>query len=196
MINDKENNFYKSTQISTPFKIFLILLVIAGVIFLDYLFLKNGKSFSDVVGLTISVIGGSTLLYWFFLTSIRKLRNTEYLTDMERSHVNDLSQLKITEKVKKHVFSNMDITDCLNLTVVMGGSFKWMFFYIFAGGTIVVFLCKNNTSLDRILILSLAVVWCPLIEDLILKRVDFKIIFFIKLILTALIFLVGIFSQR
>jgi len=195
MTDNKQSNFYTSYKISKPFIIFLVLFLIISLTFIGYSLFKIGESLQNVIELMVCAIGGIALILWLMAVSIEKIRNSENLSDTERLYIEDLRRLKITEVIKKYVFSNMNITDCLSFIIVMGGVFKWMFFYIFAGGTVIVFY-RNDTLFSKILMLSLAVVWCPWIENLILKKINFKIAFFIKLLLTILIFSAGIISQK
>jgi hypothetical protein len=125
---------------------------------------------------------------------IKKIRDSEKLSDTERSYIEDLGHHKITGVIKKYVFSNMDISEPLRFIVVMGWIIKWMLFSIFSGGMILLLFYKH-TSLDIALFLFLIVVWCPWIENIFLKKINFKITFIVKLLTTISIFLAGIISQ-
>lgn len=194
MANNKQSEFYTSYKISNSFRIFLIFFIIIGLIFTGYLLFRTGENLQNVIKLIIGAAGGITLILWLMTVGIKKIRDSEKLSDTERSYIEDLGHHKITGVIKKYVFSNMDISEPLRFIVVMGWIIKWMLFSIFSGGMILLLFYKH-TSLDIALFLFLIVVWCPWIENIFLKKINFKITFIVKLLTTISIFLAGIISQ-
>jgi len=192
--NNKQSEFYTSYKISNSFRIFLIFFIIIGLIFTGYLLFRTGENLQNVIKLIIGAAGGITLILWLMTVGIKKIRDSEKLSDTERSYIEDLGHHKITGVIKKYVFSNMDISEPLRFIVVMGWIIKWMLFSIFSGGMILLLFYKH-TSLDIALFLFLIVVWCPWIENIFLKKINFKITFIVKLLTTISIFLAGIISQ-
>ncbi|MFH1876795.1 MAG: hypothetical protein ABH865_07870 [Candidatus Omnitrophota bacterium] len=191
MTDNKQSDFYTSYKISKSFKIFLVLFSIIGLLFLGYSLVKTGENLKDAIVLVASAAGAIVLLFWFIVVMVNKIRNPENISNIERSYAEDLGRYKVVAIVKKYVFSDMDIGQVLNLIVIMGGMFKWLLFYIFAGGTAMVFL-RNDTLFNKILILALSVVWCPWLENICLKKINYILIFIVKVLATFSLFMIGI----
>jgi len=190
-MESNQSEFYTSYKISKSFKVFLVLFSIAGLLFLGYSSVKAGENLKDTIVLVASATGAIVLLFWFIVAMVKKIRNPENISNIERSYAEDFGRYKVVAIVRKYVFSDMDISQVLNLIVVMGGMFKWLFFYIFAGGTAIVF-ARNDTLLSKILMLALSVAWCPWLENICLKKVNYKIIFIVKVLMTFSLFMIGI----
>lgn len=187
----KVSEFYTSYKISNSFKIFLLILVIIALSFFAYFLAKEGERWSTIAEIIGSAIGGIMLLYWIIRTIGKRARHLSDLSESERLYVDELEQSRITLLAKRYLFSNMNIRGVLGLIIITGYIFKWMFFWIFAGGSIMVII-RNDTFLNKILMLSLAITWCPWIEDLFLKRLNFKTLFIAKLLITGGVFSIGI----
>lgn len=178
-------------KISKSFKIFLAFFVMIGISATGYLLVQNGEKIGNVVPLLIGAFGGIFLIYWILTVGIVRINGQKELSDNEEHYVEDIGRLKITAIVKKYVFSNLDIQGVIRFAVVMGFLFKWTLFWIFAGGTILV-LFHKDTAFNIALIISLALVWCPWLENLFLKKIDYKVVFAGKILLTLALFAIGI----
>lgn len=185
------SRFYTTYKISTPFKIFLLVLVIFTTAVITHLSIRSGESWNDILALIIGVTGGSMLIYWFMTTGARRIRSLTNLSDAERSYVENLNRLKITLFIKKYVFLDKDMQNVLSFIVIMDDLIKWMLFYIFTGASIILIL-RKETLLNKALMFFLAIVWFPWIEKLMLKRTNYKMIFLLRIILTITIFSLGI----
>jgi hypothetical protein len=191
MKNKDSNEFYTSFKISTSFKIFLLIFLIAALGIIGYLLHIQGAGWQSIIELTLGVIFGLVIIYWFMTKGLRRFRDLSNLSDTERFYVDDLSHFELTLFIKKYIFSDMDIRNVLSFIIIIGNLFKWLLFYVFAVGSIIVLL-KNDTFLDKVMMFCLAITWCPWIENILLKKVDYKIVFAFKLIITIAIFLIGI----
>ncbi|MBN3038701.1 MAG: hypothetical protein JW869_04700 [Candidatus Omnitrophica bacterium] len=194
MENNNQNELNPNLKISGSFRLFLVILSILGLVCVGYILVSAGESIKDVVGLLAGGAGGILLLLWFIMIVIKKIVKGEDITDAEKIYIENLTKNKIVEIIRKYIFSDMDISAVLRFIVVMGSVFKWMFFYIFAGGALIVFFNKD-TLFNQLLMLGLAIVWCPWLENIFLKKVDYKITFIAKVVFTILIFSAGIISQ-
>ncbi|MCK9615512.1 MAG: hypothetical protein M0R48_08415 [Candidatus Omnitrophica bacterium] len=190
MANNNQTDF-PPYKISKSFKFFITLFSIIALLFLGYILFKTGENLQDIISIITGAIGGIVLIVWLALVSIKKIRNKEGLSDRECLYIDDLGNSKIVNIIKKYIFSNMEIGDVLKFIIVMGYLFKWMFFGVFTFGTIIVF-CRNDTFFSKILMLSLGIIWCPWLENLILKKLNYKIVFIIKILATFAIFCAGI----
>lgn len=185
------NEFYTSFKISASFKIFLLIFLISALGIIGYLLYMQGAGWQSIIELALGVIFGLVIIYWFMTKGLKRFRDLSKLSDTERSYVNDLNRFKPTLFIKKYVFSDMDIQSVLSFVIIIGNLLKWSLFYIFIIGSIVV-LCRDETFFDKMMILSLAITWCPWIENALLKKVNYKIIFVLKLLITLTVFFVGI----
>ncbi|MDD5195062.1 MAG: hypothetical protein PHQ96_05265 [Candidatus Omnitrophica bacterium] len=190
-MNNNQNEFSAPFKVSKSFKIFIVLFSFMGLFFLSYVLSKTGTNLRDIIGIVVGASGGIVLISWMILVSIKKIRNEAGLSEVERLYIDDLEHSKITKVAKQYIFSNMGMGDILRFIVVTGYIFKWAFFGIFAFGTVTVFF-RNDTLFSKILMLSLGIIWCPWLENIILKKLNFKIIFIVKLLVSLLIFLSAI----
>jgi len=184
-----ENN--PEIKISKSFKVFLAFFVVIGVSAVGYLLVQNGEKVGNVAPLLIGAVGGISLIYWLATAGVGRINGHKELSGSEKRYVDNIGRLKITAIVKKYVFSDLDIQGVIRFVVVMGSIFKWMLFWIFAGGIVLVLLNKD-TVFNIALIISLAIVWCPCLENLFLKRIDFKVVFAGKILLTLALFAIGV----
>ncbi|MFH1338779.1 MAG: hypothetical protein ABIH40_02915 [Candidatus Omnitrophota bacterium] len=185
------SEFYTSFKISTTFKIFLLILIIFALGIIGYLLHIQGAGWQSIIKLTLGVIFGLAIIYWFMTKGLKRFRNLSNLSDSERFYVNDLSRFKLTLLIKKYVFSDMDIQNVLSFLIIIGNLLKWLLFYIFVIGSIVV-LCRDDTFFNKMMILSLTITWCPWVENALLRKVNYKIVFMFKLLITIIIFFAGI----
>lgn len=185
----------RTVKISMPFKIFLALLCIAGLIAYGHLLLKAGQSLRMVILNIVMVAGAIVLVVWvplMLMTAVNKARYTpEKMSATEHAYADDLKNFKIMATIKKYIFSDMNMDELFNSIVVAGGALRMAFFWMFTAITVISFI-KNYNILNKIVYLSLSVVWCPWIENLFLKKFNFKIVFLIKLLITIFIIAVGV----
>ena len=185
-------------KISKSFKIFLVFFVVIGVSVVGYALIQSGEKIGNIVPLLIGTVGGIFLIYWLATEGLGRINGNKELSSIEQSYLENIGNLKITATVKKYVFSDLDIRRVIRFVVVMGSMYKWTLFWIFAGGTVLVLLHKDtasnkDTAFNTALIISLAIVWCPWLENLILKKIDYKVAFMGKILLTLLLFAIGIY---
>ncbi len=178
-------------KLSKSFKIFLAFFVVIGVSVVAYVLIQSGEKVGDIIPLLIGAIGGIFLIYWIVTEGIGRINGNKGLSTIEQSYSENISNLKITAIIKNIFFPDLDIQGVVRSVVVMGSVFKWMFFWIFAGGTILVLIHKD-TVFNIALIISLAIVWCPWLENLFIKRMDYKTVFVGKVSLTLILFAIGI----
>ena len=145
----------------------------------------------NIISLIIAVILTVALIYWFMTGGLKRVRDLSNISDTERLYLDDLNHFQLIQIIKRYVFSDMDIQNVLGFSIIMGNLLKWMLFYIFAVSSIVI-LIKGDTLINNVLMLSLAITWCPWVENIFLKMLNFKIIFFCKLLITIALFSVGI----
>jgi len=191
MENRKKSEFYTSSKISTPFKVFIGVFLIAGLAFIGYHMYKEGEELGSIASLLFATILGAVLLFWVF-SKIKRIHDLTNLSEVEKSYVNDLANMKATSIIRKYVFSNMDIQPILAFIVIIGDMVKKMLFYIFIGGLLLLFIYGDNTIFDKIIMLSLAIIWCPWAEALLLRKIDYKLTFLSKLVLTIIVFSIAI----
>ncbi len=186
-----QENLAKVYSLSKSFKIFLGFFIIIALCFLGYILHKTGDTLDHIIPLLSGAGGGVFLIYWIMTTGVRKIYSLDNLSDTENLLVENINQLKITPYVKKYIFSDLDIQSAIRFIVVSGNHLKWLFFWIFAGGTIIV-VSHKDTIFNITLISSLAIIWCPWIEQVIIRKVDYKIVFAGKILLTAIVFFIGV----
>jgi len=161
-----ENN--PEIKISKSFKVFLAFFVLIGVSAVGYLLVQSGEKIGNVVPLLIGALGGIFLIYWLVTAGLRRINGHKELSDSEKRYVENIGKLKITAIARKYVFSDLDIQGVIRFVIVMGSIFKWMFFWIFAGGTVLTLLHKDATF-SIALIISLAISWCHWLENIFLQ---------------------------
>lgn len=191
MEEKRANDSFTSFKISTPFKIFILILLISGLAIIGYSLNKQGQDLRNIISLMIAVILTLALIYWFMTGGLKRVRDLSNISDTERLYMDDLNHSQLTQIIKRYVFSDMDIQNVLGFSIIMGNLLKWMLFYIFAVSSIVI-LIKGDTLINNVLMLFLAITWCPWVENIFLKMLNFKIIFFFKLLITIALFSVGI----
>lgn len=191
MAEKKPSEFYTSTKISPSFKIFIGVFLIVALFLIGYLLYKEGEGLTNIITLMIGVIAGIVLIFWIF-AKMKRVRDLTNLSELEKSHVDDLAGMKITAGIKKLIFPDVDIRPVLAFIVIVGDMINKMLFYIFISGLVLLFIYKNNTIFDKAIMLSLALIWSPWIENIIIKRLDYKIIFLLKLALTIIVFSIAI----
>lgn len=194
MSNSQSTDEFHTCKISASFKVFLVVLLICALASISYFLAKEGEDWGEIAGLMAIVIWAIGVCCWFITSIVKRVRNLPNLSDRERLYADDLNRLKITSTIKQTFFSGMDTQEALALMIIMGDLFKWLLFYIFAGGSIIV-ICRNDTFLNKMLTFSLALTWCPWIENLLLKKINYKITFLLKVILSVLIFSIVITSS-
>lgn len=191
MEKKRNGEFRTSLKISTSFKVFLVIFLLSALGIIGYSLYRQGKCWSAIFNLVLGVIFGLGIVYWFIGVALKRLLNLTNLSEQEQSYVDDLKSFKLTEFIKKYIFSDLDIRDVLNFIIILGYVVKWLLFYIFTVGSLIV-LCKDDTLLDKMMMISLAVTWCPWVENILLKKINYKIIFILKLLITMMVFFIAI----
>lgn len=192
MNQEKPSQLYTSMNISKSFKIFLMFFIVLALSMLGWVLYKTGEKLDFIIPLIAGETGGIFLIYWIVTKGIRKINGLDGLSDIEKFYVEDIGKLRLTAYIKKYIFSDLDIQGVIRFIVVFGYLFKWMFFWIFSGGTIIVLLHKD-TVLNITLISMLAIIWCPWIEGALSRKLDYKIIFIGRILLTFMLFSIGIY---
>lgn len=185
-------NFYTSYKLSLSFKVCLLIFVSLSIVWLTYAEARQGEDWKTLL---IGTGSGVALVYWLITTMARRIRNPNELSTVESSYIEDLSRLKVVSFLRAHVFSEMNLQDVLRFIVILGYLFKWFFFYIFVMGSTLL-LIRQNALLDRMFMLALAITWCPWIEDMVVKTINYKIVFALKVALTITLFAVGVASNQ
>ncbi len=191
MEEKKPSGFYTSNKISVPFKAFLSIFLIIGLSYIGYLLYIYDAGLQSIIGTIFVAILGIVLILRLFSKAIR-IRDLTNLSELEESHINDLASMKITTVLKKVIFPDVDIRPILAFVVIVGGILGEMFFYIFIMCLILTFFTKNNTIFDKIMMLSLAIIWCPWIGNMLVKRISYKSSLLFKWVLTIAVFFIGI----
>jgi len=186
MIEKKPNEFYTSFKISLPIKVFIGVLLVITLSWIGCLQYKTGKNLSDIITLIAVIVLCVVFIFWIF-SKMRRLYNLNNLSSIERSYIDDLAAMKITKIIKRLLFPDLDIQFVLSFIIIVGDMMRKLLFYLFIGILGLAFIYKGNTIFDKIIILSLIAIWCPWLEDLLVKKVNYKLSFLLKLTLTATI---------
>ena len=174
-------------KLSPSFWKLLAVILIAGVAGIAYWFSRTGEDWKGF--LLYAIIG--LVLVWQAVAAGRRI-GKGVLSTVERSYVSDLGSWAPTRAVKQLLFPDVDMEKVLELIVVLGGVMKWLLFLIFLLGVVVTGLRHDP---DVFLMAVLAFVWFPSLERLVLRKIDYKLVFIVKVLLTILVFMVGIASE-
>ena len=174
-------------KLSPSFWKLLAVILIAGMAGITYWFSRTGEDWKGF--LVCAVIG--LLLVWHAVATGRRI-GKGLLSTSERSYVVDLGSWAPTRAVKRLLFPDVDIEKMLELIVVLGGVMKWLLFLIFLLGVVVTGWRHDP---DVFLMAVLAFIWFPSLDRLVVRKIDYKLVFVAKLLLTVLVFMVGIASE-
>ena len=191
-MEQKPSKFYTSHEISTSFKIFISIFVALGLLILGYFLLQQGESLRKIITLLFAVVGAVALFLIGGAKAFKRIQNLSNLSPAEKAYADDLSKFKLIVAIFKDLPSGT--LAAANFLVILGYILKWMLFWIFAGSSIMLLalLGVTSTLLDLLIMLCLATTWCPWLENLLLKKINYKLIFCSKIIATILIFAVAI----
>lgn len=190
------NKFNKPYKFSTSFKVFVFIFLLFIIGFLIFNILLGEEKKWSIFATFISLgIGFLIMLYLFFTKGIEIIINPSELPDSEKKYIDDLNnKLNNIALIKKYIFSNMDLRPIAAFIIAIGYIFKWAIFSISFSISLAIFfsLFSNSnraTLFDSLPVLLFLLIWYPDSEKPFLKKLNFKTIFILKILLSFLVFI-------
>jgi len=174
-----------SYSLSKPFITFLSIFVLVMILGITCFLHRSG---GDWKGFLLGSVVGIAALVPLFSSLTRLIKQN--FTEWEKSAAQDIQSLRVTQRIKRYIFPDMDIGLLVKYVVGFNSTLRWTFFILFFAGMVFHLLLLNvtvKTRLTDIIFLAvLAFLWFPLVENRAGRGERFKIFFPLKIVLTAL----------
>jgi hypothetical protein len=159
-------------------------LVVLGIAGVAYMFHLGGASVRDTVAVVIALLLAVALIFWLFL----KMKRFLYLRDLseeEGRYAADIANSGIVRWFEGA--TGIKVPNLCSFIVIYGGLLKRLLFFVFLWGGVIL-LIRGDLLVNILLMFSLAAVWLPTLDKYMVKKMDYKLFFLIKLAMTSLIF--------
>lgn len=115
---------------------------------------------------------------------MKRLRNLSELSERELVYAQNIERWKILKAIFKDVPGGA--RQAANFIVHVGYMIKWLLFWIFCTGFVIVVI-RNDTLASKLIFCFLLILWWPGLEDVMLKKINYKIIVITKFILAFIV---------
>ena len=180
---------YSSRKISSSVKIFISISILIGLLILGYFLSRESESLRRIITLLLAIVGVVALLLIGGAKAFKRIGNLSDLSATEKAYAEDLN--KLIAPIFKDLSSGPSPAG--NALVILGYILKWLFFWVFAGSVIIV-LVRGTLLFDLAIILGLTITWCPWLDNLLLKKINYNLVFCLKMIVTVSVFSVAIIT--